>query len=144
MPGDAVPTVPVISLSALEALLGSRGCRRYLKRVPTRAFRMDGPFVVDTSEGQLRCEDGWLCIDARGYPYPVDAAEFELIYGGASIEEQTYGQVAFDSYAAATGGRTYDGRPIPPWGELTDEIRDAWCIAASRTIRAYREISGPS
>lgn len=46
----------------------------------TRAIRMAGPFTVETSEGPLRCEDGWLCFDARGYPYPVAAEEFALIY----------------------------------------------------------------
>lgn len=52
----------------------------FRKKVPTNATRMEGPFFVATSEGQLHCEDGWLCIDARGYPYPVAADEFELIY----------------------------------------------------------------
>lgn len=55
----------------------------YRKRVLTHAIRMDGPFVVDTSEGQLRCENGYLAVDARGYPYPIDALEFELIYDPA-------------------------------------------------------------
>ena len=51
------------------------------RKVPlTRALRMDGPFVVQTSEGLLHCEDGWLAVDARGYPYPIAADEFELIY----------------------------------------------------------------
>jgi len=31
-------------------------------------------------EGPLRCADGYLCTDARGYPYPVAADEFALIY----------------------------------------------------------------
>jgi hypothetical protein len=52
----------------------------YRKKVTTRAIRMDGAFTVETSEGPLRCADGWLCFDARGYPYPVAADEFELIY----------------------------------------------------------------
>jgi hypothetical protein len=52
----------------------------YRKRVTTRACRIEGPFVVDTSEGPLRCADGWLALDARGYPYPIAADEFELIY----------------------------------------------------------------
>jgi len=52
----------------------------YRKKVPIQAVRMDGPFQVETSEGPLMCHDGWLCWDARGYPYPVSADEFELIY----------------------------------------------------------------
>lgn len=54
--------------------------KRYRKTSITRATRIDGPFVVQTSEGPLRCEDGFLAVDARGYPYPIAADEFELIY----------------------------------------------------------------
>lgn len=56
------------------------GWEVFRKKVPTRAIRMDGPFVVETSEGPLRCADGWVAVDARGYPYPIAAEEFELIY----------------------------------------------------------------
>ncbi len=56
------------------------GWRCYRKKVTTMAIRIDGPFVVETSEGDLRCEDGYLGIDARGYPYPIAADEFALIY----------------------------------------------------------------
>lgn len=52
----------------------------YRKKVPTSAIRVGGPFKVATSEGVLSCADGWLCIDARGYPYPVADEEFQLIY----------------------------------------------------------------
>ncbi len=50
------------------------------KKVLTKATRINGPFVVRTSEGPLECKDGWLCVDARGYPYPVADNEFRLIY----------------------------------------------------------------
>lgn len=30
--------------------------------------------------GPLHCADGWLAIDARGYPYPIAADEQALIY----------------------------------------------------------------
>lgn len=52
----------------------------FRKKVTTRALRVVGPFTVQTSEGPLRCQDGWLCVDARGYPYPVADDEFQLIY----------------------------------------------------------------
>lgn len=54
--------------------------RTFRKIVPTRMIRMEGPFYVETSEGYLYCEDGWLALDARGYPYPLAADEQELIY----------------------------------------------------------------
>lgn len=53
---------------------------KYRKKVATSALRIDGPFIVETSEGDLTCQDGYLAIDARGYPYPIAADEFELIY----------------------------------------------------------------
>jgi hypothetical protein len=53
---------------------------RYRKKVSTEAVRMKGAFKVETSEGMLECKDGYLCKDARGYPYPVAKEEFDLIY----------------------------------------------------------------
>ncbi len=54
--------------------------KSYRKHAVTKATRINGPFTVDTSEGTLTCKDGYLCIDARGYPYPVATNEFDLIY----------------------------------------------------------------
>ena len=54
--------------------------QEFRKKVLTKMIRIDGPFTVETSEGPLRCEDGWLAIDARGYPYPIAADEQALIY----------------------------------------------------------------
>lgn len=65
----------------------------YRKVALTRAMRMDGPFLVETSEGPLRCEDGWLAVDARGYPYPIAAGEFELIYELADDSQIARGAV---------------------------------------------------
>lgn len=52
----------------------------FRKKVTTQAIRIGAPFVVETSEGPLSCKDGWLAVDARGYPYPIAADEFDLIY----------------------------------------------------------------
>jgi hypothetical protein len=52
----------------------------YRKVALTHATRIDGPFTVVTSEGPLECQDGYLALDARGYPYPIAADEFGLIY----------------------------------------------------------------
>lgn len=54
--------------------------KTYQKKVKTNATRIAGPFTVETSEGSLTCKDGFLCMDARGYPYPVARDEFVLIY----------------------------------------------------------------
>lgn len=58
---------------------------RYRKRTLTAAVRIVGPFVVDTTEGPLTCQDGWLALDARGFPYPIAADEFDLIYEPADV-----------------------------------------------------------
>jgi hypothetical protein len=54
--------------------------RPYRKVVATSMLRIDGPFTVETSEGPLHCEDGYLAVDARGYPYPIAIDEHAMIY----------------------------------------------------------------
>lgn len=54
--------------------------KTYRKKVFTKMLRMDGPFTVATSEGPLTCQDGFLAMDARGYPYPIAADEHAFIY----------------------------------------------------------------
>lgn len=55
----------------------------YVKTVPTRMMRIKGPFRVMTTESEnepFYCEDGYLAVDARGYPYAIAAEEQEKIY----------------------------------------------------------------
>jgi hypothetical protein len=40
------------------------------------------------------------------------------------------GKIAFDAYAEAVGGKTYDGKPIPKWDDLSINIQQAWNKAA--------------
>ena len=54
--------------------------KTYQKVALTKAVKMDGPFIVDTSEGPLTCEDGYCAMDARGYYYPIATEEFDKIY----------------------------------------------------------------
>ncbi len=56
------------------------GWKSYRKIPTTRMIRMDGPFTVETAEGPLRCPDGYLAVDSRGYPYPIAVDEHEMIY----------------------------------------------------------------
>lgn len=60
----------------------------YRKVALTHAVRIEGPFIVATSEGPLQCADGYLAVDARGYPYPIAAHEFALIYESAGSEQK--------------------------------------------------------
>jgi hypothetical protein len=67
-------------LGVTPAFLPSLTFTTYRKKVLTRATRVDGPFQVETTEGILTCQDGWLAFDARGNPYPIANDEFNLIY----------------------------------------------------------------
>lgn len=37
----------------------------------TEAARVSGTFEVETTEGKMRCRNGWIAIDAKGNPYPI-------------------------------------------------------------------------
>lgn len=43
---------------------------------------------------------------------------------------------AYEAYARSTGGKTFDGRPMPTWNELPQRIRDAWA-AGAEAARAF-------
>ncbi len=72
----SIPT-PIFSRDFLPDFTNAK---KYRKKVLTRAIRIVYPFTVETSEGNLHCQDGYLAIDARGYPYPIAKEEFEKIY----------------------------------------------------------------
>lgn len=62
---------------------GGEGWAQFRKTALTNAIRIDGPFRVETSESEnepFLCEDGWLAVDARGYPYAIADDEFRKIY----------------------------------------------------------------
>lgn len=50
------------------------------KRTLTRVARVPGPFSVETTEGTMTCEDGWLAVDELGNPYPIAADVFDRTY----------------------------------------------------------------
>lgn len=43
------------------------------------------------------------------------------------------GQIAFEAYSKAMQHKTYDGKPIPHWAELSEAVRNGW-EAAARAI----------
>jgi hypothetical protein len=51
---------------------------------------------------------------------------------------KTPGQVAFDAYNnhGPNAGKTYDGKPIPPWGEIAEHTRERWEAGAKAAARA--------
>lgn len=46
----------------------------------TMMTRIEVPFEVPTSEGDMRCEDGWLAIDSEGNIYPISDKVQQSIY----------------------------------------------------------------
>lgn len=57
------------------------------------------------------------------------------------MNTKTLGQVAFEAYSAAVGGKTYDGKPIPQWHEVRAEIQQGWEAAAKVAAYTIREKS---
>lgn len=50
---------------------------------------------------------------------------------------KTPGQIAFEAYNESKGGLTYDGKPIPPWDELSGDkaaVHRAWEAAADALL----------
>lgn len=78
---------------------------------------------------------------------PIDQQRFVLrsdgFYPGLFQPRETFtdeqlGQKAFEAYGVSTGGKTYDGKPIPTWDEITPKIREAW-TASARVVRSAVE-----
>lgn len=42
------------------------------------------------------------------------------------------GRLAFEAYnnAGSNPGKTWDGKPVPAWESLGDDVRAKWCAAA--------------
>ncbi|MFF9894984.1 hypothetical protein [Streptomyces longispororuber] len=49
------------------------------------------------------------------------------------------GQRAYAAYGEVTGGLTHDGRTMPPWEQLGEDVQAAWTVAASTLYQAGRE-----
>jgi hypothetical protein len=55
---------------------------------------------------------------------------------------RTLGQIALEAYAEARRGVTFDGRPIPVWAGIGDDVRNAWEAAALAVVKAPKGIQG--
>lgn len=49
---------------------------------------------------------------------------------------------AYEAYARSTGGKTFDGRDMPPWSGLGDRIQAAWVAAAEAVVFSLRTSNG--
>lgn len=46
-----------------------------------------------------------------------------------SSETKSLGQIGYEAYAESTGGKTWDGKPMPTWEEIearTPHVAKAW------------------
>jgi hypothetical protein len=53
-------------------------------------------------------------------------------YDSLSQVPELLGKEAFETYNADAGGKTWDGKDIPAWENLTPEVRQHWISAALR------------
>lgn len=63
----------------------------WTKTGKTLAVRINGPFATISKHGVLSCQDGYLALDAEGYPYPIDREVFKNGYAN-ELGEQIAGQ----------------------------------------------------
>lgn len=82
-------TTPTYNRDNIEFL---KTAPTYQKRALTHAARIDGPFTVVTREGELTCLDGYLALDAHGWPYPIAKEIFEQTYMRVGFEEKKSAQ----------------------------------------------------
>jgi hypothetical protein len=116
--GDTEHTGPVEELTIdpgeldiPESAIYSRDEPEKLRAIPkwgiwtkigkTLAVRIDGPFACITKEGPLTCNDGYLVLDAQGYPYPVSREIFETTYAN-ELNEQIAGRCVLPDEGAET------------------------------------------
>ena len=64
-----------------DALANPKGFGLFRKVALTKAVRMTRAFTVETTEGTMDGKAGdYLCLDAKGHPYPCDAEVFHSSY----------------------------------------------------------------
>jgi len=65
---------PVFSRDNLPSLVNAGS---YRQKAATKAIRIIGAFSVDYGGGLVSsCEDGYLCVDGTGNPFPIPKKEF--------------------------------------------------------------------
>lgn len=46
-------------------------------------------------------------------------------------------EIAYNAYAGSTGGKTWDGRDMPDWGDLGEKVQTAWATATNAACDAF-------
>lgn len=55
---------------------------------------------------------------------------------------KTNAQAGYEAYGQSTGGKTWDGKPMPTWEEIcerTPHVKAAWETAAANIIKNNEE-----
>lgn len=55
------------------------------------------------------------------------------------MQKVSLGQLNFEAYTRSKGGKTYDGKQIPTWENLSLEVRRAW-EAGAREVKQAVEL----
>lgn len=78
---STTPSVPTFTRDTIPDATANWG--EFVKQGTTKLLRMNGSFAVETQEGAMTCEDGFLAVDPEGYPYPIKASVVEASYTAA-------------------------------------------------------------
>jgi hypothetical protein len=46
---------------------------------------------------------------------------------------------AYEAYGRVTGGKNYQGLPMPAWPDLPEQIQEAWDAAAGAVVDAWSD-----
>ncbi len=57
---------------------------------------------------------------------------------GEHLEELA--QCAYEAYGVSVGGTTWDGKPIPKWGDIQERQRDGWRAAVKAAFAKRVEV----
>mgnify|MGYP003422253444 CR=1 FL=1 len=117
-------------------------------------YRHIGSGAIYRVHSQARSPDGPICLVAADAPrgamwtMQVSAAELARTFVrcdgthasvAAPPSAPDFARVAFEAYGASTGGKTWDGKPIPAFDvirERTPHVAAAWEAAASAVLAA--------
>ena len=82
--------------------------------------------LIHTREGAVFAEPGDFIIrGVQGEHYPCGGDIFRQTYEDATEPQAEPGRTAFETYNAAVGGTTFDGKPLT-WDMIGPRQRDGW------------------
>lgn len=55
------------------------------------------------------------------------------------IGAEKLAEIAFVAYSAKAGGKTWDGKDIPPFSEVGEKVQSSWLAAVSAVVDALNK-----